>query len=347
MPPKGTTQGATQRTTLRELPIRTPQEQRQQRQARQEKLGSRTGRDAQEYATLGVSWRRSLLAENKAPRTIDNYLLTHARFGVYLAAHGLPQRPVAIRREHVEAWLVAMFEEQHYAPRTVANRFEGLHAWFTWLEREEEIAASPMRRMRAPHVPTTHKPVMTDAQVTALLATCSGRSFADRRDLALMMLLFDSGMRRGDLVSITLDHLNLDEQCVVIRAKGRDERLVAFGKQTVRVLDRYLRVRATQLHAQDPHLFIGQHGKMGGTGIYWVLTERAKQAGLEGIHPHRLRHKFTHAFLAAGGQESDVMEQNGWSTTKMVRHYGAALRNERAREAVKRLSPADRMASGG
>jgi site-specific recombinase XerD len=323
MPPKG--------TTLRALPVRVTREKR----------------EAQEYAALGVSWRRSLMAENKAPNTIAGYLLAHERFGAFLAAQGLPQRPEAIRREHVEAWLVAMFDEQRYKPRTVANRYEGLHAWFTWLEGEEEIAASPMRRMRAPHVPMDHKPVLTDEQVKALLATCSGRSFVDRRDLALMMLLFDTGMRRGDLVSITLEHLNLDDQSVVIRAKGRDERMVAFGRQTVRVLDRYLRARATQPHAQDPHLFIGQHGKMGGTGIYWVLTERAKQAGLEGIHPHRLRHKFSHEFLAAGGQEGDLMEQNGWTTTKMARHYGAALRNQRAREAVKRLSPADRMASEG
>lgn len=295
------------------------------------------------YEALGVSWRRSLIAENATELTRTTYMQAQQRFGYFLAERGLPQRPREITRAHIEAWIVAQFEAG-YKPNSVNGRFRALSTFFRWLESEDEIAISPMRRMKAPAVPETYQPVLTDEQVSAILATCNGKSFADRRDLAVLMLLFDTGMRRSELASTTLDLLNLDEQFVVVKAKGRRDRVIAFGRQTVRVLDRYLRMRASHPYAASAHLFLGQRGRMTGDGIYQTLTGRAALAGIRGIHPHLFRHTYAHLFLEAGGQESDLMAQAGWRSPQMVRKYGAILREKRALETAKRLSPADRMA---
>lgn len=299
------------------------------------------------YAAFGASWRRSLQAENMAPQTLAIYLEAHKRLGLYLAHAGMSQDVRAIRRAHIEGWLVQMFADG-YAPASVSVFYRGIHRWFTWLEEEEEIAASPTRKMRPPIVPETYKPVLTEQQIDALLATCSGREFADYRDLAMLSLLFDTGMRRSELAGMTLERLNLDEQFLVVPAKGRRDRVIAFGKQTVRVIDKYLRKRALHPHAGQPWVFVGQRGRFTGDGVRQMLEKRAVQAGLGDlhIHPHLFRHTYAHLFLEAGGQESDLMAQAGWNSPAMARHYGKALREQRAREAAKRLSPADRRAAG-
>lgn len=299
------------------------------------------------FVALGASWRRSLLAENMAHGTLTIYLEAHKRLGIFLAQEGLTQDVRAIKREHIERWVIALMEDG-YAASSASVFYRGIHRWFTWLEEEEEITASPTKRMKPPKTPEVFKPVLTDQQITAILDACRGTQFADYRDLALISMLFDTGMRRSEAASIRMDRLNLDEQYVVVEAKGRRDRVIAFGRQTTRALDKYLRRRAGQTHAAEPWLFIGQRGRITPSGVHQIVVGRAELAGLgdAGIHPHLFRHTYAHLFLEAGGQESDLMAQAGWRSPTMVRHYGAALREKRARESAKRLSPADRMANG-
>jgi integrase len=108
-------------------------------------------------------------------------------------------------------------------------------------------------------------------------------------------------------------------------------------------LDRYLRVRPRHPKAGLTSLWLGQRGALTGEGIRQLIGVRARQAGLEGVFVHRFRHSFAHAWLADGGQEHDLAQVAGWSSTAMLARYGASAAAERARQAHRRLGPGEKL----
>jgi integrase len=201
-----------------------------------------------------------------------------------------------------------------------------------------------MARLRAPRVPEKPVPILSEEELKRLFAACAGKSFAARRDLAILRLLHSTGLRLGEVADLKVQDVDLDENTlIVLRSKGGRPRLVPFGDRAARALDRYLRVRASHRDADEPWLWLSRFGVMGDGGIRESLYRRAEQAGVPGFHPHRLRHQFAHEYLAAGGQEGDLMMLAGWRSRQMLARYGAAKATERAVAAYRRLKVADRL----
>jgi integrase len=175
------------------------------------------------------------------------------------------------------------------------------------------------------------------------LKACDGRDFAARRDSAIIRLLIDTGLRRGECAGIMLDDLDLDDQVVTVLGKGRRPRVLAYGRKTALALDRYLRTRAGHPHAVLPNLWIGRNGAMTASGVFQVVADRGALVGLPGLHPHQLRHSFAASWLAAGGTEGDLMRLVGWKSRSMVDRYAKATAEQRARAAHARLGLGDRI----
>lgn len=251
----------------------------------------------------------------------------------------MPTGARAVRREHVESYLA--LRRVTVRPTTQSLEFRALQQFWKWALEEEEIDRSPMERMKPPRVPEVPVPVISPDDIRRLLATATSKTFGDRRDAALLLLMYDTGARRGEAVGLKVADVDLRERLAYVTGKGGHTRAVKFGAKAAVALDRYLRMRRLHRSASVDALWLGQDGPMTGSGLSQVLARRCKEAGLGRLHLHQLRHSFSHEFLAAGGSESNLMRLAGWKSPLMLRRYGASLADQRARAAY--TSPADRL----
>jgi site-specific recombinase XerD len=302
---------------------------------------------------LVPSWELALEAAAKSPRTTRSYLDSVRAFDKFLVAQGMPHQTETVDAEHVRAFLLA--EERRTSATSAAVHFRNLRVFFGWLAREgERIEPNPMDRVEGPKVTKKAKDYFTDEDLTKLLKTCSGNSFVERRDTALMRVLMDTGMRVSGLANLRYDaedesrnDVFLSKRRLRIRLKGGDETWVPIGKKAAHALDRYIRSRSGQPRSDSPWLWLGVKGHnpahLTDSGIRDVLNRRGEQGGIQNVHPHRFRRSFADQWLAAGGSTDDLMHITGWKTYDMVREYTEARGIARAHDAHARLSPGDRI----
>ena len=287
------------------------------------------------------SFSLSLEAGNKSPKTIRTYTDAVRLLDSYLEASGMPRRVGAIHREHVEVFIANQLVR--YKPATANNRYRGLQAFFRWAQRDDEIPVSPMLNMEPPKVPEQPVPVVSDDDIRGLLKACEGKAFRDHRDVAIVRLLIDTGMRRSELAGLAVEDIDLTAKQAVVLGKGGKQRRVPFGVRTAQALDRYLRkARAHHRSAALPDLWLGHAGPMTSNGIYQAVIERSRKAGLGSVYPHQYRHTFAHTMLADDYGEGNLMSLMGWTSPQMARRYGASVADERARNAYRRRSPGDK-----
>jgi integrase/recombinase XerC len=209
---------------------------------------------------LNRSFRRTLEAENKSPRTIEAYTDAVRQLATYCQAHGYPVLAGELRGEHIQDFIADQLAR--WKPSTAHNRYRGLHAFFKWAVAEGDLAASPMDGMRPPQLPEQPVGVIRAEHLTRLLRTCEGRDFTSRRDTAIILLLIDTGMRRAECVGMTLDDVDLDQRIVWVLGEGRRPRALPIGRKTAQALDRYLRAREGHRLTHLPYLWVGRKWPM-------------------------------------------------------------------------------------
>lgn len=299
-----------------------------------------------ELRALAPSWFVSLRADRKSPQTIRAYEAGVRLWLDWCEEHDADTLDRARLREYVAGLL-----DDGARPATARARLLAVRRFVAWLLEEDEIDADPFAGITPPKLDSPIVEPLTEDELRAMLKTCAPPPGLDRpaqmrhrRDEAILRLMLETGMRAGECADLALaDVDNLAGTVVVRRGKGGKGRVVSYGPQTARALDRYLRLRRLHsLAATSPALWLGDRGKrFNYEGLAKTLKRRADAAGVVGFHPHKLRHTAAHRWLAAGGSESGLMAVAGWSKPDMLMRYTRAQASSRAAEEARRLNLGD------
>mgnify|MGYP000001581330 FL=1 len=241
-----------------------------------------------------------------------------------------------------ESQLQRYFAARHASTRaTSANRrLTVFKRYFRWALRERLIHQDPTLKLQSARQPLRVPKTLTEAQVEALLAAPDTATALGLRDRTMLELMYASGLRVSELVTLTTLNLSLNEGILRVLGKGRKERLVPFGEVARQWLLRYLAEARPSLLAQrqSEDLFVTASGPHPGTGMsrvmFWMLVRRyAVQAGITApLSPHTLRHAFATHLLNHGADLRAVQMLLGHadiSTTTIYTHV--------ARERLKSL----------
>ena len=267
------------------------------------------------------------LEEGLSKNTLSAY-----RRDLSLLARWLQARGVALDAMPEHA-LLAYFSERHASTKaTSANRrLTVFKRYFRWAVRERRIAADPTLKMQparqAMRVPKT----VTEAEVEALLDAPDTGTPLGARDRTMLELMYASGLRVSELVTLRLLNISLQEHVVRVFGKGNKERLVPFGEEAAQWLTRYLAEARPELLGprQTVALFVTASGINAGTAMsrvmFWnIIKKYARQAGIATApSPHTLRHAFATHLLNHGADLRAVQMLLGHadiSTTTIYTH---------------------------
>jgi site-specific recombinase XerD len=218
------------------------------------------------------------LDATRAPKTARIYLDALDNLIAHLKAQGMPTAARGVRREHVESYLAARRDQ--VAPSTLSLEYRALQQFFRWAFEEDEIERDPTEKMKAPKVPDSPVPIVAPADFRRLLRTVDGKDFTSRRDMAVLLTLYDTGMRAGELIGLRLADVDLRARLAKVTGKGGRVRAVRFGATTAVALDRYLRLRRGHRYVESESFWLGQRGRF----EYSALAV-AQRRGRTATHP--------------------------------------------------------------
>jgi integrase/recombinase XerC len=225
--------------------------------------------------------------------------------------------------------------------RSIARKVSAIRSLFRWLAAEGRVPADPAAGLRTPKRGRPLPRFLTPAQVERLLSTPPEATWTGQRDRALLETLYSTGARASEAAGANLADLDLDEGLLLLRGKGRKERVGGLGRPAVAALREYL--DATRSEGRRRHrdaLFLNRHGgRLSVRGVARVLDRHAAAAGAPpGTSPHVLRHSFATHLLEAGANLREVQEMLGHESVATTQIY-THLTLDALRKAYDRAHP--------
>ena len=267
--------------------------------------------------------------------TVEAYALDILEFETYLRGMGATlERPSEITRQMVQGFSASLFRSG-MARSSMARKLSALRSLFRHLLRLHKIEADPCAGVRNPKQDQRHPAMLNVDQTFALLAPerkvgniSSGETSADDifllRDMALLELLYGSGLRISEALGLNVGDLRPESGHVRVMGKGSKERVVPLSDTCIAALARYLAVRADipPVHGERA-VFLGRRGKrLDRRQAARILEERAQEAGIpQHVSPHDLRHSFATHLLEGGADLRAVQELLGHRRITTTQRY--------------------------
>lgn len=184
------------------------------------------------------------------------------------------------------------------------------------------------RQLKLPKVVADEQIILSEREIVTLLSAINGDSILDLRNRCFVLLMLDSGLRRGEIPRINSDDMNFATHCMLVRGKGSKQRLIPIGSKTYDCLFDY-RVKARPLVSKGDPFFVDRFGTRCSDNLVKQVFQDLKQiTGIDRLHPHLLRHTFATYYLLDGGDLETlrlILGHSNISTTQIYLHLAANM----------------------
>ncbi len=276
--------------------------------------------------------------KNASENTISAYRSDLAQFEKSVAAQGVdPTSSWEAITDEILLTFVEELRERRYKAATVARKVAAVKSFFGFMAAEGILTCDPTEDLRSPQVGKALPRTLTAEEVDELLEQPARKSTpVAQRDKAMLEMAYATGMRVTELVSLDVAHVALESDPVTVRGigKGDQERALPLYPRVVDELRQYIfHVRPKMVrNRNEAALFVNRRGgRLTRQGFWLILKNYARDAGLDGITPHTLRHTYATHMLSGGMPLRNVQEALGHasiSTTQIYTHLTDQQRRE-------------------
>lgn len=267
----------------------------------------------QEYLQLFLDAKK---IEGCSERTLQYYRVTIEKL---LSRIEEPIRKIST--EQIRAYLADYQKINNCSKVTVDNVRRNISSFFSWLEEEDYILKSPMRRIHKIKTKQQVKEIISDEAIERLRDSCSCP-----RDLAIIDLLYSTGVRVGELVNLNISDINFEVRECIVFGKGDKERRVYFDAKAKLHLQDYLKIRDDD----NPALFVtldSPHERLKISGVEIRIRELGRSVNLTKIHPHKFRRTMATRAIDKGMPIEQVQKILGHSQIDTTMQYAIVNQN--------------------
>jgi integrase/recombinase XerD len=265
-----------------------------------------------------------------AQNTLDSYQRDLRAFAGYLRRNGV-NRFQETSRQNIVGYLASL-QSNGKAKATLSRNLASIRALYQFLAREKLVIENPSADLESPKPDRKLPRVMTTQEVDLLMEQPNSSQMTGLRDKAMLEVIYATGIRVTELITLDLEHINTESGFVRCRGKGNKERIIPIGSLAVRHLERYLTDCRNKLvrNGGECALFVNQHGKrMTRQGFWKILKKYARGAGIkQEITPHTLRHSFATHLLENGADLRSVQEMLGHADISTTQIYTQVTRSK-------------------
>ncbi len=271
------------------------------------------------YQQTQAYWDFLRIEKQASPHTLSNY-----QRQLQAVCEMLEQKQVTAWQE-VEAstvrWILSQSHRQGLSAKSIGLRLVALRQFLAFLVKQGKLKANPALGIKSPKV-GKHLPKNIDAEQVAQLLNIESDEPLAVRDLAMMELMYSSGLRLSELQALDLGDMDLSVGEVRVLGKGNKERIVPIGSKALAAIRHWLTVRKT-FKPKDYALFLNRQGKrLSQRSIQLIMQKWGKRQALDThVHPHKLRHSFATHMLEASADLRAVQELLGHSSLSTTQIY--------------------------
>ena len=208
--------------------------------------------------------------------------------------------------------------------RSISRNISTLKSFYKFLKFNKETEKNPMETITNPKLKKALPKVLNEDEINTLLDIKLNNSF-DYRNKAMLELMYSSGLRVSELISLNVNDIDLENETVRIFGKGSKERIVPLNEYTTTALKQYITNHRKELfkHGENNYLFLNNHGtKMTRQGFFKMLKKFASEKGIKtDFSPHTLRHSFATHLLKYGADLRSIQELLGHSDISSTQIY--------------------------